>query len=225
MIRAGILIGLLLFALGGCGSDRYAEENEVPAYLVSVSAGEARGSGVLYREDGEYLYVLTAAHVAAGLGDSGQAAVRFFDGWEIACEDVTASGTADLALIRIPREQIPGRQRDSYRCVESDKESFDNLRAGDGCTAVGLATGLARHEGSILDTWIYMEDYGQYMIWADATVESGMSGGALLDGEGRLIGILSGGSEDGELAAVPLSLVLQFMLEYELGIDSGTSID
>jgi S1-C subfamily serine protease len=56
-----------------------------------------------------------------------------------------------------------------------------------------------------------MEDYGQYMIWADAEVRPGMSGGGLLDQEGRLIGILSGGSQDGELAAVPLSLILQFM--------------
>ena len=218
MRRTGVLIGLLLLVLSGCGSDRYAGADGTPAYLVHVSTEAARGSGVLYQADDAYLYVLTAAHVA-GTENSGQATVRFFDGWEIACEDVAVSRTADIALIRIPKEQIPGRQQATYQCVAWDNESFDGLQAGEICAAVGLEseTGLVRHEGNILDTWIYMEDYGQYMIWADATVEPGMSGGALLDEEGRLVGILSGGSEDGELAAVPLSLVWQFMLEYELG--------
>jgi S1-C subfamily serine protease len=53
-----------------------------------------------------------------------------------------------------------------------------------------------------------MEDYGQYMIWADVQIHAGMSGGGLFDSEGYLVGILSGGSDDGQTAAVPYSLIL-----------------
>ncbi|MCI8542779.1 MAG: trypsin-like peptidase domain-containing protein [Lachnospiraceae bacterium] len=212
---AAILLFALLLSLTGCGHDEYAESDMLPAYLVSVTAGEANGSGILYQKDQHWLYVLTAAHVVSGMEPGGQAALRFRDGWEISANNISASATTDIALIRIPLDKIPDEREESYQCVESDKDSFDRLLIGDACTAVGLARdgGELRYEGTILDPWIYMDDYGQYMLWAEGKVQPGMSGGGLLDAEGRLAGILSGGSEDGELAAVPLSLILQFMLE------------
>ena len=210
-----ILLFLLLLSLTGCGHEEPTGESVPPAYLVSVTAGETSGSGILYEKDENGLYVLTAAHVVSGIGSGGQAALRFSDGWETSSGTVTSSQTADIALIRIPLEEIPAGRKALYQCVESDKESFDGLRTGDNCAAVGLTgeDGYLRYEGSILEPWIYMEDYGQYMIWAEAGIQPGMSGGGLLDGNGRLIGILSGGSEVGELAAVPLSLIWQFMLD------------
>lgn len=208
-----LLLSVLLLCLAGCGDAGPTAPHL--SCLVSVAAGEATGSGVLYRRDEGGLYVLTAAHVVSGLEAGSQAALRFWDGWEVRSGHVASSGTTDIALIWIPAEEMPAGRQELYQCAAWDKESFDSLETGDACTAVGLAGdgGILRHEGSILEAWVYMEDYGQYMIWADAQVEPGMSGGGLLDESGRLIGILSGGSEDGELAAVPLSLILQFLSE------------
>lgn len=208
-----VLLFALLLCLTGCGSAGQPETDEAPAYLVAVTAGETSGSGILYQQDDAYLYVLTAAHVVSCMNPGTGAVLRFFDGQELSCGDIRISEVSDLALIRIPADRISETQRNACLCVPSDKESFDRLQTGDGCTAIGLhaESGALRHEGHILEPWIYMEDYGQYMIWADAEVRPGMSGGGLLDQEGRLIGILSGGSQDGELAAVPLSLILQFM--------------
>lgn len=206
---AALLIFCLLLSLTGCG----LSEDPVLTYLVSVTAEDTSGSGILYETDENCLYVLTAAHVLSGSKEDGSVVVRFYDGWEISCGNIRFSQTSDLALIEIAADQVPKRQR--YSCASWDKESFDGLQTGAECTAVGSVkdSGCVRYEGRILDPWIYMEDYNQYMIWADAHVQPGMSGGGLLDGEGRLLGILSGGSEDGELAAVPLSLVLQFMTD------------
>lgn len=235
------LLAVLLFVLplAGCGAGNEGEE-DIPAYLVVVTAQGTWGSGIIYRMDGESLNVLTAAHVVedrppggdrgngpGGLlgsvldsdsvesGETGLVTVRFCDGWEVSGTDIVVSGTADVAVIRIPASEISTKRQQQYQCVYTDKEGFDKLMAGNGCAAVGIGAGaeVVRYEGYILEPWIYMEDYGQYMIWAQAGIESGMSGGGLFDDGGRLIGILSGGNEDGELAAVPLSLVLQFDME------------
>lgn len=217
---AAILLFLLFLSLTGCSHVQSPVESTIsqdtsPAYFLSLTAGEVVGSAILFQQDESWLYVLTASHVVSGMALDEKITLRFFDGWEIACSNISFSEVADLAMIQIPAEEIPAEHRKLYPCVEWDKESFDKLQKGDKCIAIGQseANGYIRHQGNILESWIYMEDYGQYMLWADVTVEPGMSGGGLLDEKGRLIGILSGGSEDGELAAVPLSLVLQFTID------------
>ena len=64
------------------------------------------------------------------------------------------------------------------------------------------------YEGTLTDSWIYIEDYGQYMMLGRTYAESGMSGGGVFDRYGRFIGILSGADERGNLAIVPLSIIL-----------------
>ena len=214
-----LILGLLL-ALTGCGLAKPPanvpfSENGSPQYLVSVSTGETVGSGILYQADEACLYVLTAAHVLSKMTAGQEVSICFFDGWEVSCANIFFSGTSDLAMLEISAVEIPDEHRELYACAARDKESFDRLRPGDGCTALGLTNekNCVRNEGNLLEPWIYMEDYGQYMLWADVSIQPGMSGGGLLDEKGRLIGILSGGSEDGELAAVPLSLIRHFMAD------------
>lgn len=225
----GAAVFILLVLLLGCGESG-EEQIQSPPYLVRIAAQEAAGSGVIYSVEKGWVNVLTAAHVvenvpAARLAgndmadmDTDQedyrgAEITFCDGKKVFCREILVSGLADLAMLRISIAQFTDEQLDSYCCVPADKESFDALRAEDACTSVGFGSGaeVLRYEGRILEPWIYMEDYGQYMIWAGADIRSGMSGGGLLDQKGCLIGILSGGSEDGELAAVPYSLILQFI--------------
>lgn len=191
------------------------EEFAFPEYLVHITAGTVNGSGVLYSMEDHTISVLTAAHMAVHAPEAGGAVtLTFCDGWETESSDIVISELADLAMIRISAEDITPERLELYQCVQTDKESFDQLQTEDYCQAVGCAgeKEAVRSEGSILEPWIYMEDYSQYMIWADAEIQPGMSGGGLFDKEGRFIGILSGGSEDGELAAVPFSLVLQFLM-------------
>lgn len=218
-MAVSVLIICLFLSLTGCGhaEDTYFSSPDSASftYLVSVAAKETGGSGILYQADESCLYVLTAGHVLSGLEAGEEAVICFFDGWEVSCGNICFSETSDLAMVRIPAEKIPEEHRVLYQCAEWDKESFDRLQSGDGCTAAGFTKEkeCVQYEGNILDAWIYMEDYGQYMIWANVGIQPGMSGGGLLDDKGQLVGILSGGSDDGELAAVPLILILQFMTD------------
>jgi hypothetical protein len=57
------------------------------------------------------------------------------------------------------------------------------------------------------DSWIYVEDFGEYMMILSGEADAGMSGCAVLDENGVFLGILCGGNEDGELAVLPYSIV------------------
>lgn len=176
--------------------------------MVRIEADGYLGSGVIYREEEGQLLILTAAHLLEN--SSADALLTFADGWQTTSGDYECLELADLAAIRLEAESIPAEHRANYLCANVDKDAFDAVRAGDGCIVMGCRNGVAAeaYEGSILDSWIFMEDYGQYMIWAKAEGLPGMSGGGLFDSRGHFLGILSGTDGEGELAAVPLSLIL-----------------
>lgn len=229
-IAVGAYLFVVLLSLTACGAEKSHEESDnilqPEKSVVQIRAGEVTGSGVLWGaiEDGEKLAVLTAAHVLEELlpqemteGETmtevsygEMPTVVFADGTERVCDNFLCSETVDAAVLLISDKNLakkPGQEND-FATV--DKKRFDALRDGDNCIAIGSGTGEERAvcTGEVLDHWIYMEDYAQYMIWADVEIHSGMSGGGLFDADGYFMGILSGGSEDGQLAAVPLSLIL-----------------
>lgn len=175
--------------------------------MVQLTAGGFMGSGIIYGAEEDCLVIVTAKHVLADAADGVQ--VTFVDDWETEAADFFLSEQSDLAILKVPLGEIPAQRLDKYRTANVDKPGYDSLQAGDGCIVMGSRSGVAEdaYEGTVLDTWIYMEDYGQYMIWVKAAGKPGMSGGGLFDRQGHLLGILSGRSEDGEWAAVPLALL------------------
>lgn len=176
--------------------------------MVQLQAGNLLGSGVICGAEEDVLLILTAAHVLEDAGDS--VLVSFADGTGVSSDDFECFSSGDFALVRVPAKDIPADTLEQCLCANIDKESFDAATAGTGCIVMGSRTGVAAeaYEGVILDHWIYMEDYGQYMMWVRAEGMQGMSGGGLFDRQGHFLGILSGENEDGELAVVPLSLIL-----------------
>ncbi len=176
--------------------------------MVKLTAGGLTGSGVICGTEGDFLLVATAAHVLSESADGVK--VLFSDGWETEEVSVAVSSSADLAVLRIPLSRIPEKSRNSYLAVNVDRTVSGEIQAGDGCIVMGgfEEAACGAYEGEVLDPWIYMEDYDQYMVWARAPGKKGMSGGGIFDRSGHLLGILSGYSEDGEWAAVPLAFLL-----------------
>lgn len=176
--------------------------------MVQLQADNLLGSGVICGTEGDRLLILTAAHVLEETEDFVR--VNFDDGASVSVGDFECFDSGDFAVVRVPGDDIPDDTLERCLCANVDKESFDAATAGTGCIVMGSRTGVAAeaYEGVILDHWIYMEDYGQYMMWVKAEGMQGMSGGGLFDWQGHFLGILSGGNEDGELAVVPLSLIL-----------------
>ena len=163
------------------------------------------GSGVIVSPDG---YILTANHVVSGaeeimvgLGID----LRKFKAKKVG----TDSGT-DVALLKIDDKNLP-----AIMFADSDK-----ARAGDIVLAVGNPFGLRQTVtmgiiSAVGRGGMGIVDYENF-IQTDAAINMGNSGGALVDTEGRLLGINSAiltrtGGNQGVGFAIPSNLAREVM--------------
>ena len=163
------------------------------------------GSGVIISSDG---YILTANHVVSGadeimigLGND----LRRFKAKKVG----TDPGT-DVALLKIDDNNLP-----AVTFADSDK-----ARAGDVVLAIGNPFGLRQTVtmgiiSAVGRGGIGIVDYENF-IQTDAAINMGNSGGALVDAEGRLLGINSAiftrsGGNQGIGFAIPANLAREVM--------------
>jgi S1-C subfamily serine protease len=161
------------------------------------------GSGFVVSADG---LILTNAHVVA---DASTLTVEFSDGRQ-ASATVVASDTAhDLAVVRVDRTGLtPVTLGDSGALVV-------------GQTAIAIGSPLGTFTETVtqgiisgLDRSIDVADQGTRpvrhltgLIQTDAAINPGNSGGPLLDGSGRVVGIVSANATDahGVGFAIPIA--------------------
>ena len=179
--------------------------------MVQIVSGDHVGSGVLWQQEGECLYIATAGHVIDGNADKIE--IRFVDGWVTEAEEYALCEQADLAFVSVNMRGIDAEQAAGYLLTTGSSETYAKRQAGDRIILMASAGGVAKeaYEGSLLDPWIYMEDFEQYMIYLKVPAYPGMSGGGVFDAEGYLMGIFCGAArQEGELseaAAVPLGII------------------
>lgn len=140
--------------------------------------GEGAGTGVVIDDDG---HILTNAHVVAGA----TAVTVTLDGTPRRATVVGADVAADVAVLHVS---------DTSGLVPADLGPVPTV--GDDVLAVGNALGLpgdptvTRGIVSALDRSITTESGTlRGLIQTDAAISSGNSGGPLVDGAGRVIGI------------------------------------
>jgi S1-C subfamily serine protease len=141
-----------------------------------ANAKEPEGSAVAI---GDGSMLLTADHV---LGAARSVRLRFPDGRVVAAEIAFRDAPTDLALLRAPVELAPlefGAEPPLGAPVCALGNAF-GLGISLSC---GVVSATAR--GGV--GFNAVEDF----IQTDAAVNPGASGGALVDGEGRLVGVLS----------------------------------
>jgi serine protease Do len=164
---------------------------------------EGLGSGVIVSADG---YVLTNNHVVNG---ADVIKVSLNDGREFTAKVVGTDPDADLAVVKIDATNLP-----AITFADSDK-----AEVGDRVLAVGNPFGIGQTVTSgmvsALGRATNPSEY-QDFIQTDAAINPGNSGGALVDVQGRLVGIntailtRTGGSE-GIGFAIPSNLARNVM--------------
>ena len=163
------------------------------------------GSGVIFSSNG---YILTNQHVIGN--ESSNITVELLDGSKTQAKIVGIDKETDLAVLKIEPESI------DLPVIEIGNS--DTLLIGDIVLAVGNPYGLGQSVsmGIISATGReFNNPYSNY-LQTDASINKGNSGGALIDTQGKLIGIntlirsSSGGSE-GIGLAIPSVTVLQII--------------
>ncbi|MBM78652.1 MAG: deoxyribonuclease HsdR [Crocinitomicaceae bacterium] len=170
----------------------------------------ATGSGVIISEDG---YIVTNNHV---IDDADKISITLNDGRELNANLIGTDPSTDLALLKIDENNLPF----------TSFGNSDDVHLGDWVLAVGnpfnltstvtagIVSAKARNinilKGNSNENIFPLESF----IQTDAAVNPGNSGGALVDPEGKLIGINTAiasktGSYSGYSFAIPSNIALK----------------
>jgi len=135
------------------------------------------GSGVIVRADG---YILTNYHVIES-ADSIEISLQ--DGRQAAARIVGADPESDLAVLKISLDKLP--------VIVFDPEQ--SVRVGDVVLAIGNPFGVGQTTTQGIVSALGRNRLGintyEDFIQTDAAINPGNSGGALIDTQGRLVGI------------------------------------
>ncbi len=150
----------------------------------------AQGSGVIYSEDQNGVYIITNNHVVEGAQDI---KVRLHDDDEGAqAKLVGRDPSTDLAVIYVTKAELKSKGMDDY--LVSQIGDSDEVEVFDTVYAIGNAAGEGKTgtTGSVsaLDKEVGTTDGEEIQaIQIDAAINPGNSGGALVNENGELIGI------------------------------------
>lgn len=187
------------------------------------TTGTAKGSGIIISEDG---YILTNNHVVNSssssvnyfyeIGEATKVTVKLYDGTEYEGTIVGTDSQTDLAVIKI--------NKDGLSAAELGDSS--SVQVGEFAMAIGSPLGLDNSVTAGIISAVNREvkdsDGKTYTaIQTDAAINSGNSGGALVNSKGQVIGIntlkLSGEGVEGVGFAIPINStkdIYEQLIEY-----------
>jgi serine protease Do len=173
---------------------------------VQPRVSQSLGSGVIVGADG---LIITNNHVVEG---ADQILVALADRREFKAKILFADPRLDLALLKV---ETDGAVLPVIRMADSDR-----VEVGDVTVAIGNPFGVGQTVttgivSALARTGIGVSDW-QFFIQTDAAINPGNSGGALLDSQGRLIGVPTaifsrGGGSNGIGFAIPSKMVRVFL--------------
>ena len=179
----------------------------------SSSTATATGSGIIISEDG---YILTNNQVVSSSSSSSNSSyyqvseaskltvTLFNDDTEYEAKIVGKDEQTDLAVIKIEKSGLS----------KAEFADSDSIKVGEFAMAVGNPIGMQSSVTcgivSAVNRQVTDSDGKQYtLIQTDAAINSGNSGGALVNSEGKVIGIntlkLSGTGIEGMGFAIPIN--------------------
>lgn len=199
----------------------------VVSVLVTTANGGGNGSGSVIRTGATTSYILTNNHVVEDAVSTGTIKVEFSNGDTVPATIVGRDAIYDLAVLKISKGNLP-----VIAFGDSSK-----LTIGDPVVAIGSPLGLASTVTSgivsALNRPVTTGNAGSESfinaIQTDAAINPGNSGGALLDSQGKMVGVnsaiatLSSGGTSGSIGlgfSIPINEAKRIATEL---IDNGVS--
>ena len=150
----------------------------------------SQGSGVIYKKEGEYAYIVTNTHVING---AKKVDIRLADGTKVPGEIVGTDTYSDIAVVKISSEK-----------VSAVAEFGDSSQLTVGETAIAIGSPLGSEYANTVTQGIISSlnrtvslksEDGQAIstkaIQTDTAINPGNSGGPLINIQGQVIGITS----------------------------------
>ncbi len=178
-----------------------------------ASESESAGSGIIISQDADYLYIVTNNHVVEG---ASTLTITFVDESAVEAELQGTDPNTDLAIVKVALSNIDTATLKEIKVASIG--SSEDLKVGSSAVVIGNALGYGQSVTtgviSALDREVTFQNtdgstYSQALIQTDAAVNPGNSGGALLNMNGEVVGIVSAKYSDTEVEgmgyAIPIS--------------------
>ncbi|MBR6665516.1 MAG: trypsin-like peptidase domain-containing protein [Lachnospiraceae bacterium] len=184
-------------------SDDEKTQTNLQQCILQVQTDTQLGSGVLWEKREDEWIVVTAAHVVKGLTEVD---LYLVEEDKILQAKVTEVNGLDLAFLTVSTTSVEEAVAEKYSTISILGDSVQEKEAV-------LAAGynpygeLCHYEGAVIDDWIYVEDFDNYMLLCDCPAQAGMSGGAVVTAEGCLAGLICGENREETLAVLPVGVI------------------
>jgi S1-C subfamily serine protease len=167
--------------------------------VFSRRRSSGSGSGVMITPDG---FLLTSAHVVIGGGSRVRAS--FTDGSDVQASVVGADPLSDLAVLRADSPVAPAAELGDAASLRVGQlvVAIGNPHGYAGSVTAGVVSALGRSLPARAGAATRIIDD---VIQTDAALNPGNSGGALVDGHGRVVGINTAVAGVGLGLAVPVN--------------------
>lgn len=179
--------------------------------VVRINMGNAYGSGLIWELTEDRVIVATNRHVLEYWRDA-DSYVFFSPGYYMDARILGVSGEQDVGFLEIDNRQFTYSELEKLRYVCADLQVCEHLVQGDEIFFAGSgpeAGEMLFYEAVVEDTHRYIADLGAYMLYGRGYARTGMSGGGIFDGYGHLVGMITGGTAQNEVAGVPLADIVE----------------
>lgn len=183
---------------------------QVQNFFGNISEQEVKsgGSGIIIGQNDTELLIVTNNHVVS---DSETLTVSFVDNESVEAQIKGTEASNDLAVIAVKLADIKSETMDAIKVATiGDSEAIE---VGDQVIAIGNALGYGQSVTtgiiSAKDRTITVDSLTMNVMQTDAAINSGNSGGALLNINGEVVGInsakVNSSISDGIGYAIPIS--------------------
>ncbi len=190
----------------------------------TAQTAEGLGSGIIFDEDADHVYIVTNAHV---IEDAKTVYIYYNDTQSVPAYVRGADTSADLAVLYMKRSEIP---EDILAGIKiATLGDSDAIRVGELAIAIGSPEGKAFGNtvtvGSISGTQreITVDGNTLQVIQTDAAINPGNSGGALVNASAEVIGINTAKINDTDVEgmgfAIPMAVAKPIIEEL---LDKGS---
>lgn len=171
------------------------------------------GSGVIFKADESFYYILTNEHVINDKGKSADYTITLFNSdTETKATLIAFDENLDLAVLKIPKGE-----NDDIEIMDITSRVFHKFNIGEMVLSVGNPL-------SVVNNVTFGEFVGMTtiknasfkVIYHSAMIHEGSSGGALTDIDGHFLGINTWGSNDNDQQsfAIPNDIVYMFLYNH-----------